>query len=223
MRRSTCCWCAGCSQRGCWPRRPARWSCWDCSPPWVRRSSACDGDQTSSMPTPVVLQFQPTSLTCAAQDLPFVQTVRASQQYLAMPVAERRSRQCCHGRSSAAGPAYQCRARRAAPLSAAAVDALVAAAGTTDVELDLSTGQRGRRGRATIDALLAAVPSAAAAHVVNNGAAALVLAATLAAGVRSSSPGARWWRSATGSGCPSFWYPPELASLRSAPPTGSPG
>jgi len=70
-----------------------------------------------------------------------------------------------------------------APLSAAAVDALIAAAGTTDVELDLATGQRGRRGHGTVDALLAAVPSAAAAHVTNNGAAALVLAATaLAAG-----------------------------------------
>jgi len=70
-----------------------------------------------------------------------------------------------------------------APLSAAAIEAITAAAGTTDVELDLATGQRGRRGRGTIDALLAAVPSAAAAHVVNNGAAALVLAATaLAAG-----------------------------------------
>jgi len=70
-----------------------------------------------------------------------------------------------------------------APLSAAAVDALVAAAGTTDVELDLATGQRGRRGRGAIDALQDAVPRAEAAHVVNNGAAALVLAATaLAAG-----------------------------------------
>ncbi len=70
-----------------------------------------------------------------------------------------------------------------APLSAAAVDALVAAAGTTDVELDLATGQRGRRGRGAIDALQDAVPQAEAAHVVNNGAAALVLAATaLAAG-----------------------------------------
>ncbi|NNH23230.1 L-seryl-tRNA(Sec) selenium transferase, partial [Pseudokineococcus marinus] len=34
-----------------------------------------------------------------------------------------------------------------APLSAAAVEALAAAAGTTDVELDLATGARGRRGR----------------------------------------------------------------------------
>jgi len=70
-----------------------------------------------------------------------------------------------------------------APLSAAAREALLAAAGTTDVELDLITGGRGRRGRGALDALAAAVPPAGAVHVVNNGAAALVLAATaLAAG-----------------------------------------
>ncbi|MDG4810171.1 L-seryl-tRNA(Sec) selenium transferase [Micromonospora sp. WMMD1120] len=70
-----------------------------------------------------------------------------------------------------------------APLSAAAVDAVVAAAGHTDVELDLVTGRRARRGRDALDALAAAVPDAGAVHVVNNGAAALVLAATaLAAG-----------------------------------------
>ncbi|GAA2852851.1 L-seryl-tRNA(Sec) selenium transferase [Pseudonocardia halophobica] len=70
-----------------------------------------------------------------------------------------------------------------APLSAAAREALAVAAGTCDVELDLTTGTRGRRGAGVIDALLAAVPGAAAAHVANNGAAALALvAATLAAG-----------------------------------------
>ncbi|WP_199796546.1 L-seryl-tRNA(Sec) selenium transferase, partial [Pseudonocardia dioxanivorans] len=70
-----------------------------------------------------------------------------------------------------------------APLSAAAVDALAVAAGTCDVELDLASGGRGRRGAATVDALLAAVPGAGAAHLVNNGAAALALVATgLAAG-----------------------------------------
>ncbi|MCZ7374392.1 L-seryl-tRNA(Sec) selenium transferase [Micromonospora sp. WMMC250] len=70
-----------------------------------------------------------------------------------------------------------------APLSAAAVAAVVAAAGHTDVELDLTTGRRARRGRDALDALAAAVPDAGAVHVVNNGAAALVLAATaLAAG-----------------------------------------
>ncbi|MCX5116547.1 L-seryl-tRNA(Sec) selenium transferase [Micromonospora sp. NBC_00362] len=70
-----------------------------------------------------------------------------------------------------------------APLSSAAVAAVVAAAGHTDVELDLATGRRARRGRGALDALAAAVPDAGAVHVVNNGAAALVLAATaLAAG-----------------------------------------
>jgi L-seryl-tRNA(Ser) seleniumtransferase len=70
-----------------------------------------------------------------------------------------------------------------APLSDAATDALVAAAGGTDVEFDLATGSRGRRGRGTLAALAAAVPAAGRVHVVNNNAAALVLAATaLAAG-----------------------------------------
>jgi L-seryl-tRNA(Ser) seleniumtransferase len=70
-----------------------------------------------------------------------------------------------------------------APLSAAAVAAVVSAAGHTDVELDLATGRRARRGRGALDALRAAVPDAGGVHVVNNGAAALVLAATaLAAG-----------------------------------------
>ena len=70
-----------------------------------------------------------------------------------------------------------------AALSAAATDALLAAAGCTDVEFDLATGARGRRGRGTLAALAAAVPAAERVHVVNNNAAALVLAATaLAAG-----------------------------------------
>ncbi len=70
-----------------------------------------------------------------------------------------------------------------APLSAAAGAALAAAAGCTDLEFDLATGQRGRRGRGMLAALAAAVPAAEAVHVVNNNAAALVLAATaLAAG-----------------------------------------
>jgi L-seryl-tRNA(Ser) seleniumtransferase len=70
-----------------------------------------------------------------------------------------------------------------APLSAAAVEAIVSASGHTDVELDLATGRRARRGRSAIGALSAAVPDAAGVHVVNNGAAALALAATaLAAG-----------------------------------------
>ncbi|SIR56650.1 L-seryl-tRNA(Sec) selenium transferase [Micromonospora avicenniae] len=71
-----------------------------------------------------------------------------------------------------------------AALSRSAVDALVAAAGHTDVELDLATGRRARRGRDALAGLAAAVPGAAAVHVVNNGAAALVLAATALAGDR---------------------------------------
>ena len=70
-----------------------------------------------------------------------------------------------------------------APLSGAAREALAAAAGCTDLEYDLATGARGRRGAAMLAALARAVPDAQAVHVVNNNAAALVLAATaLAAG-----------------------------------------
>ncbi|MGI5150817.1 L-seryl-tRNA(Sec) selenium transferase [Plantactinospora sp. CA-294935] len=71
-----------------------------------------------------------------------------------------------------------------APLSAAAVDAVVAAAGHTDVELDLRTGRRARRGRGALAALAAAVPAAGAVHVVNNGAAALALVATALTAMR---------------------------------------
>ncbi len=69
-----------------------------------------------------------------------------------------------------------------APLSAAARAAVDRAAGTCDVELDLTTGGRGRRGAAAVAALLAAVPGAAEAHLVNNGAAALALVAVALAG-----------------------------------------
>ncbi|MFG1852074.1 L-seryl-tRNA(Sec) selenium transferase [Actinomadura geliboluensis] len=65
-----------------------------------------------------------------------------------------------------------------APLSDAAREAVAVASGATDVELDLETGRRARRGRSVLAALLERVPQADAAHVVNNGAAALVLAAT---------------------------------------------
>jgi L-seryl-tRNA(Ser) seleniumtransferase len=65
-----------------------------------------------------------------------------------------------------------------APLSAAAVDAMAQAAGYVDVEYDVTTGARARRGRGALEALAAAVPDAEAVHVVGNGAAALVLAAT---------------------------------------------
>ncbi len=70
-----------------------------------------------------------------------------------------------------------------APLSDAAVEAVAAASGYADVEFDLATGARARRGRGALEALAAAVPDAEQVLVVNNGAAALVLATTaLAAG-----------------------------------------
>jgi L-seryl-tRNA(Ser) seleniumtransferase len=70
-----------------------------------------------------------------------------------------------------------------APLSRAAVDAVVMASGATDVEFDLTTGRRARRGRGAMAALADAVPTAQGVHVVNNNAAALLLAAmTLAPG-----------------------------------------
>ncbi len=70
-----------------------------------------------------------------------------------------------------------------APLSAGAVDALISASGYVDVELDLGSGTRSKRGVAVREALLGACPAAEDALVVNNGAAALVLATTaLAAG-----------------------------------------
>ncbi|WP_374928635.1 L-seryl-tRNA(Sec) selenium transferase [Kytococcus sedentarius] len=70
-----------------------------------------------------------------------------------------------------------------APLAPAARQALQDAAGTVDIELDLTTGERGPRAAALRQALTRAVPAAEDALVVNNGAAALVLATTaLAAG-----------------------------------------
>ena len=69
-----------------------------------------------------------------------------------------------------------------APLSAAARQALADAAGYTDVEFDLTTGARSRRGAGARAALLAACPEAEDALIVNNGAAALVLATTALAG-----------------------------------------
>jgi L-seryl-tRNA(Ser) seleniumtransferase len=71
-----------------------------------------------------------------------------------------------------------------APLSPAAREALAIAAEATDVEFELSTGERARRGRGALDALAAAVPDAEAVHVVNNNAAALLLCALAFAGRR---------------------------------------
>jgi L-seryl-tRNA(Ser) seleniumtransferase len=71
-----------------------------------------------------------------------------------------------------------------APLSAAARDAVLVAAGCTDVEYDIAEGVRARRGRGAMEALRAAVPAAGAVHVVNNNAAALALTATALASDR---------------------------------------
>ncbi|MDY6869323.1 MAG: L-seryl-tRNA(Sec) selenium transferase [Actinomycetota bacterium] len=71
-----------------------------------------------------------------------------------------------------------------APLSRAAIDAVVTAGGATDVEFDLATGLRARRGRGALAALARAVPTAGGVHVVNNNAAALLLAAMTLAGGR---------------------------------------
>ncbi|HEY0226645.1 MAG TPA: L-seryl-tRNA(Sec) selenium transferase, partial [Mycobacterium sp.] len=71
-----------------------------------------------------------------------------------------------------------------APLADSSVEALVAASGYVDVELDLATGTRSKRGTATREALLTACPAAEDALVVNNGAAALVLATTALASGR---------------------------------------
>jgi L-seryl-tRNA(Ser) seleniumtransferase len=70
-----------------------------------------------------------------------------------------------------------------APLSRAAMDAMTTAGGATDVEFDLTTGRRARRGRGALAALARAVPAAGGVHIVNNNAAALLLTAlTLAQG-----------------------------------------
>jgi L-seryl-tRNA(Ser) seleniumtransferase len=65
-----------------------------------------------------------------------------------------------------------------AQLSDAAIEAVAASAGSVDVEFDLDSGQRARRGRGALAALRSAVPAAQDVLAVNNGAAALVLATT---------------------------------------------
>lgn len=65
-----------------------------------------------------------------------------------------------------------------APLSAAARQAMVAAAGSCDLEVVLPTGERGSRFTALVP-LLRAVLQTEDAHVVNNNAAALLLACTV--------------------------------------------
>ncbi|WP_210603769.1 L-seryl-tRNA(Sec) selenium transferase [Brevibacterium oceani] len=81
-----------------------------------------------------------------------------------------------------------------APLSPAARQAVLDASGYVDVEMDLVTGKRSKRGTGAKAALLRTCPTAEDALVVNNGAAALLLAVTALRG-RGSAVG-----SATGSG-----------------------
>jgi L-seryl-tRNA(Ser) seleniumtransferase len=70
-----------------------------------------------------------------------------------------------------------------APLSAAAREAVQVAAGYSDVELDLATGERGSRTR-HVGALAARACGTEAATVVNNGAGALLLVLAALAGGR---------------------------------------
>ena len=71
-----------------------------------------------------------------------------------------------------------------APLAPAAVDAMIAAAACTNLEVDLSTGQRGKRGPA-VEILCQEITGAESALIVNNCAAATLLTLqTLAAGRR---------------------------------------
>ena len=65
-----------------------------------------------------------------------------------------------------------------APLSDSARQAVADAAGYVDVEMDLETGRRSKRGTGARQALLRVCPEAEDALVVNNGAAALLLAVT---------------------------------------------
>lgn len=70
-----------------------------------------------------------------------------------------------------------------APLARAAIDAMTAAAACANLEVDLSTGQRGRRG-ASVESLCQQVTGAEAAMVVNNCAAATLLVLQTLAGGR---------------------------------------
>lgn len=64
-----------------------------------------------------------------------------------------------------------------APLASSAIEAMVEAAGTCNLEIDLGSGSRGNR-LANIKPLLAQMLDAEDVHIANNGAAALLLACT---------------------------------------------
>ncbi|WP_181274315.1 L-seryl-tRNA(Sec) selenium transferase [Brevibacterium oceani] len=78
-----------------------------------------------------------------------------------------------------------------APLSEAAQQAVADAAGYVDVEMDLATGKRSKRGTGVKQALLRTCPAAEDAVIVNNGAAALLLAVTALRADHSSARGHR--------------------------------
>ncbi|MDQ1739831.1 MAG: L-seryl-tRNA(Ser) seleniumtransferase [Pseudonocardiales bacterium] len=71
-----------------------------------------------------------------------------------------------------------------ARLSDSAAQAVHQAGGYLDIEFDLASGRRARRGRGALAALALAAPAAEAVLVVNNGAAALLLAVTALTGGR---------------------------------------
>lgn len=83
-----------------------------------------------------------------------------------------------------------------APLSESARRAVADASGYVDVEMDLETGRRSKRGTGAKQALLRVCPEAEDALVVNNGAAALLLAVTALRGGSGTNAGG-----ATGAGC----------------------
>ncbi len=110
-----------------------------------------------------------------------------------------------------------------APLSVAARAAVLAAAGTTDVELDLATGRRGpaRPGRARRARRRGAGRGGGARRQQRCRRAG---AGRHRAGRRSGDrgqPAASWSRSVTASGSPTCWSRPVPGCARWAPPTGS--
>lgn len=74
-----------------------------------------------------------------------------------------------------------------APLSEPARQAVADAAGYVDVEMDLESGRRSKRGTGAKEALLRVCPDAEDALIVNNGAAALLLAVTALRGNQAGS------------------------------------
>lgn len=103
-----------------------------------------------------------------------------------------------------------------APLSAAARQAVAEAAGPTDVEPDLATGVRARRGRSALVALRAGGPAARAAQSSTTAPPRSCRPPPPSRPARRpSSAAARWWRSATVSACPTCSSRPGPGSATS--------